>query len=44
MISPNPFQAEIDYRRNRIRNEVAVPRRTRIPFVRRPAESRRATS
>ena len=44
MISANPFQAELEYRRNRIRQELARPKRTRLPFVRRPAESRRTDS
>jgi hypothetical protein len=40
MFTPNTFQAEIDYRSNRIRNGVARKQRhARVPFVRRPAES-----
>jgi hypothetical protein len=40
MFTANTFQAEIDYRSNRIRNGVARKHRhTRIPFVRRPAET-----
>ncbi len=34
------YQAEIDYRSNRIRNGLArKQRRTRVPFVRRPGET-----
>ena len=40
MFTPNTFQAEIDYRSNRIRNGVARKQRhTRFPLVRRPAET-----
>ena len=42
MYTTNTFQAEIDFRRNRIQSGAAGGRRTRMPFVRRPAESRRA--
>jgi hypothetical protein len=43
MYTNNTYQAEIEYRRDRIRNEVAGSRRTRVPFVRRTAESRRTS-
>ena len=40
MFTSNTFQAEIDYRRDRIRNGVARKQRhVRVPFVRRPAET-----
>ena len=41
MYPENTFQAEISYRANRIRNGVSGKhtRRTRVPFVRRPAEA-----
>jgi hypothetical protein len=40
MYTSNTFQAEIDYRTNRIRKGVAVRRRrTRNPLVRRPADT-----
>ena len=40
MFTSNTYQAEIDYRSNRIRNGVArKQRRTRVPFTRRPAET-----
>jgi hypothetical protein len=40
MFTSNTFQAEIEYRSNRIRNGVARKQRhTRVPFVRRPAET-----
>ncbi len=35
------YQAEIEYRSNRIRKDVGRNRRIRVPFVRRPAEARR---
>jgi hypothetical protein len=41
MYTSNTFQAEIDYRTNRIRKGVAVRprRRVRNPLVRRPADT-----
>ena len=36
------YQAEIEYRSNRIRKDVGrTSRRVRVPFVRRPAEATR---
>jgi hypothetical protein len=35
------YQAEIEYRRNRIRQSVGRSRRVRVPFVRRPSEATR---
>jgi hypothetical protein len=38
------YQAEIEYRGNRIRKDVGrTSRRVRVPFVRRPAEASRTT-
>jgi len=39
------YQAEIEYRRNRIRKDIGrhTGRRVRIPFVRRPAEATRTS-
>ena len=38
------YQAEIEYRSNRIRKDVGRnSRRVRVPFVRRPAEASRAS-
>ena len=40
MFTTNTYQAEIEYRSNRIRNGVGRKQRhTRVPFVRRPAET-----
>jgi hypothetical protein len=40
MFTANTYQAEIEYRSNRIRNGIArKQRRSRVPFVRRPAET-----
>ena len=40
MFTTNTYQAEIEYRSSRIRNGVARKQRhTRVPFVRRPAET-----
>jgi len=37
------YQAEIEYRSNRIRKDVGRNRRVRVPFVRRPAEAKRTS-
>ena len=37
------YQAEIAYRSNRIRKEIARNRRVRVPFVRKPAQATRVT-
>ena len=37
------YQAEIQYRSNKIRNSIGRSRRVRSPFVRRPAEATRTT-
>jgi hypothetical protein len=43
MFTTNAYQAEIEYRSNRIRKDVGRhSRRVRVPFVRRPAEASRA--
>jgi len=38
------YQAEIEYRGNRIRKDVGRNRRVRVPFVRKPAQATRTTS
>jgi hypothetical protein len=39
------YQAEIEYRSNRIRKDVGRNnRRVRVPFVRKPAQAARSTS
>jgi hypothetical protein len=37
------YQAEIQYRSNKIRNSFSRSRRVRTPFVRRPAEASRSS-
>ena len=39
MFTENTYSAEIAYRSDRIRHGIARKRRTRAPFVRRPAET-----
>ena len=43
MYNFNTYQAEIDFRRDRIQRGT-VKRHHRVPFVRRPAESRRSAN
>ncbi len=38
------YQAEIEYRSNRIRKDFGRSRRVRVPFVRKPAQATRTTS
>ncbi len=35
------YQAEIEYRSSRARKEIGRNRRTRVPFVRKPAQANR---